>query len=131
MGVIDSRLNTPSSYTPTSGFGTGVPVGSIRVIYPAQYQQIGKTIMVRGFAYFRNDGSAPNFDWTLPVTNGNVPTNVTGTMIRTPSTGETSTTASRLNASTNSSTAITWSNSGITINASDAVWAYEFQYTLT
>lgn len=119
-----------SSYTPTANWATGIPVASIRQIYVATFIRIRNTVHVTGTAYFRNDGSTVSTTWSIPITNGNTPTNVSGTMIRCNASGETASAASRLNASANNSTTIIFSNTGINTVASDAVWTYSFVYTL-
>jgi hypothetical protein len=120
------------TYTPTSGFGSGVPAASIRVISVAMWWQIGNKVIVKGGAYFRNDSGTVDISWSLPVTNGggNV-TNIGGEMRRSAATGETTTTRSRLTAGSNSSNStIKWTASGISTAASDGYWEYEFTYTL-
>jgi hypothetical protein len=129
--VVASDLeNIAGYYTPTSGWGVGIPGASARVAYPATYTRMGKHVHVTGFAYFRNDSSTTNFTWSMPVTNGNIPTNVGGTMIRCNESGASATLVSRLNASASTSSAILWSNTGINSVGSDVMWAYSFNYKL-
>ncbi len=119
------------NYVPTSNWGSGVPAGSIRVISPALYIRIGSKVLVWGGTYFRNDAANVNINWSVPVTSASNLANVVGEMRRSPSTGENATTRSRLAATGNSSgTTIAWIATGISTNASDAHWEYQFVYTL-
>jgi len=126
-----SAANLVSSYTPTSGWQIGVPGGSLKYIAPATVIKMGNEIHVSGSAFFRNDGAAVTISWTLPYTNGNIPTSIAGTMARANEAG-TGTIAAlqRFSAIANNSGNISWTATGIGISGNDGWYFYSFVYKL-
>jgi len=123
--------NNMTSYTPTSGWETGVPSGSLKSISAATVIRINKDIHVTGTAFFRNDTSNLNISWSLPITNGLIPALVSGTMVRTNEAGTGSVGAlQRMNAVANNSTTIFWQGSGMGIPGNDGWYTYSFIYRL-
>lgn len=123
--------NSISSYTPTSGWETGVPGGSLKSISNATVVRMGKEIHVTGTAFFRNDTSNLNISWSLPITNGSNPSFISGTMVRMNEAGTVTVGAlQRMSAAINNSTTFFWQGSGMGIPGNDGWYSYSFVYRL-
>jgi len=121
-------------YTSTSGWESGIPGDASKQMDRAHYSQVGTgpgaVITVWGSMRNRFDSSTPTFDITVPVTNGNIFTAVSGTMKKHGSSQQLTLGLNLFAGPGTSTTKVGVSGTGIA-DTPNETWDFKFSYTLT
>ena len=125
--IAAGGVTAAGSYTPTSNWETGIPGSSAKLMFKSRWVQKGNVVTVWGSGQFSFDNSSPTFDVSVPVTNGNSFTSVTGTVSRQKN-GEVLGVAAAVHGGT--TIKLNFNGSGIS-GLPDEVWDFKLQYTLT
>ena len=127
-----SSANTSAGkYTPVNNWALGIPSGSAKQISDSIYVRIGNTVHCWGSTYWQNDNTQVFMDITVPITNGNNLTNVSGAMVRTAAVGQSP--RPQLDAIASAAlptTGIRFNVASMPLNSNDSFWTYYFTYTL-
>ena len=126
--IAAGGVTASGSYTPTSNWEIGIPGSSAKLLFKSRWVRKGNVVTVWGSGQFSFDNSSPSFDVSVPVTNGNSFTGVTGS-VRRQKNGEVLGIASAVFGG-NSAIKLNFNGSGIS-GLPDEVWDFKIEYTLT
>lgn len=129
--AIIAGVAAAGNYLPTTLWEIGIPNDSNKQMDRSQYTQVGSgagaVITVWGSMVTKFDNSTPSFDMTVPVTNGNIFTAISGTLKKQKSSEQLTYSSAVFGGIT---TKVHMGGSGIS-NTANEVWDFKFTYTLT
>lgn len=120
-------VTAAGNYTPATNWEIGIPNDSAKQTDLSQWVQNGNVVTVWGSMLTKFDNSSPSFDISVPVTNSNPFTAISGTLKKQRSSEQQSFSAAVFGATTSK---VHIGGSGIS-NTANETWDFKFTYTLT
>ena len=125
-------MNAAGNYPAATLWEIGIPVDSAKQLDVSQFVQHGSgpgsVIEVWGSMVTNFDNPTPSFDITVPVTNGNAFTSISGTLVKQRNSSQSLSFSSAVFGGT--TTKVHIGGSGIAYTSNET-WDFYFTYTLT
>lgn len=117
------------NYLPTTNWEIGIPGDSVKQMDRSQWVQNGNVVTVWGSMLTKFDNPSPQFDITIPVTNGNAISNISGLIKKQKSAEQLTITTAIFGGGVRAGTHVGVTGSGIG-NAANETYDFKFTYQL-